>query len=212
MEPITQALGAAALARTGLNRLGREATWIVVVSGVAPDLDWLSYFGGAAAYFQFHRTLLHSFVGAAILAFLIAVVATWVAHRSKMGRALPFLHAFGLSLLGSALHIGLDLCDSSGVQLLWPLRSRWFAWNFSAKLDLIIAGMLLLALLVPGLLSMVSEEIGERKRNRPGQQRWAIAALAVLVLYMAGRAALHSRATDLLMSRSYRGATPIRAD
>jgi membrane-bound metal-dependent hydrolase YbcI (DUF457 family) len=213
MEPITQALAAATLARTGVSRMGRGAAWIVIAAGVAPDLDLLSSLGGADAYFRFHRTLLHSCVGAIGLAALIAVSATLTGRRmAKTAGALSFPRAFALSLMGVAMHIGLDLCDSSGVQVLWPFRVRWFAWNFSPKLELIAAGLLAITLLLPALLAMVSEEIGEREKDRPGARRWAIAALAVLGLYMTGRAALHRRAGDLLMSRSYHGATPLRAD
>ena len=62
------------------------------------------------------------------------------------------------------------------------------------------------------LFNLVSEEIGEKKKKQSGRKRWAIAALAVVSLYIVGRSALRSRAVDLLESRSYRGTIPIAAD
>ena len=47
MEPVTHALTSLALARVGQRRLPRFGTAMLVVAGVAPDLDYASYLGGA---------------------------------------------------------------------------------------------------------------------------------------------------------------------
>ena len=73
--------------------------------------------------------------------------------------------------------------------------------------DLWIALVLGAGLLIPYLGRMISEEIGERKRGAFGATAARI-ALAVVILYVGGRGILHSRATNLLRSRDYRGEAP----
>ena len=50
----------------------RFGTAMLVVSGLAPDLDYASYFGGAGAFMRFHRTVLHSITGSAVMACAVA--------------------------------------------------------------------------------------------------------------------------------------------
>ena len=65
MEPVTHALTSLLLARAGQRHLPRYGTAMLIVSGVAPDLDYLSYVAGASAFLRFHRTVLHSLAGSA---------------------------------------------------------------------------------------------------------------------------------------------------
>ena len=58
MEPFTHAFTSLALARAGQRQLPRFGTAMLVVSGLALDLDYLSYVGGANAFMRFHRTAL----------------------------------------------------------------------------------------------------------------------------------------------------------
>jgi inner membrane protein len=215
MEPVTQVLAASALVRTGLNRTSRIAPLVLLATALAPDLDLLSSLGGPDAYLRYHRTLFHSIAGGAVLAAGIAFGA-FVLDRSlnrvrPQGRPLSFGRAYALALIGVALHVVLDLLNSGGVQLLWPFRARWFAWSVAPDLDPWILVLLVVALLLPELFGLVSEEIGERKRKNPARRRWAIAALALLTIYMFARVALHARAVDALNSRTYRGNIALRA-
>ena len=54
------------------------------------------------------------------------------------------------------------------------------------------------------LIGLVSEEIGERKKRTNGGGS-AIAALALILVYVGVRGILHSRAVDLLESHDYHG-------
>jgi len=56
MEPVTHALTSIALGRAGLNKVTRMATPILLVSGLAADVDWVARFGGASAFLRGHRT------------------------------------------------------------------------------------------------------------------------------------------------------------
>jgi len=69
--------------------------------------------------------------------------------------------------------------------------------------------ILLAGLLLPGLLNLITEEIGARAKRRPGQ-RGAIVALSLVVLYLGGRALLHQRAETLLNAHVYRQEEPLR--
>jgi len=60
-------------------------------------------------------------------------------------------------------------------------------------------------LVLPEVLRLVSEEIGERKRG-PRGQRSAIVTLSLLLIYLGARAGLHSHAVDELNAREYHGA------
>jgi inner membrane protein len=193
---------------------------MLVVSGVAADLDYLSYFGGAAAFLRFHRTLLHSIPGSALVACVTA--AAFFALNKARGqkresenpsstrRELTFGLALFVCVIGAASHILLDLVSGIGVQLFWPFRAGWQGWDLLTNLDPWILALLAAALLLPELFRLVSEEIGEQKGGSRGRAA-AIAALSLLVLYIGARADLHSKAINLLTSREYHGKPPLSA-
>jgi len=218
MEPVTQALASIALSRTGLNRIAPRATPILVAAALAPDLDLLTAIGGAGSYLRFHRTLFHSLAGAFVVALVLAAIATMVIRRFNLSgefasasiRSL-FFHIAALCLCGAALHLILDLCDADGLRLLWPFRQSWQGWYLAPNLDPIILIVLIASLALPALFKLVSEEIGERKKKNPIPRRWAIAAFAILAIYLGARATLHSQAIDLLQSAIYRGEVPLAA-
>jgi membrane-bound metal-dependent hydrolase YbcI (DUF457 family) len=205
MEPFTHALTSLALARSGLQNKTRLATPMLLASGVAADLDLLSRIGGADIYLRLHRTLLHSLLGSVILAGVIAGVFVWLSRKDQQN-ALPFQRAFAVCLIGAGAHLLLDLCTSSGEQLLWPFHGKWYALDWLAWLDPWILFLLLAGLLLPSLLHMVSEEIGARRKRGPN--RGAIVALVLVAVFIGGRAFLHSKAVDMLFSREYHGAVP----
>jgi inner membrane protein len=215
MEPITHALISLALARALRDRLPRYGTALLIIAGTAADLDFLSYFGGAGAFLKFHRAVLHSVVGSAVMCCFIAAIFCFVDRgRAKRGVdsdvvRLGFVAAFLVSAVGAGVHVALDVASGIGVRLLWPFRGGWQAWDLLANFDLWILILLVAGILMPHLSRLVSEEIGERKRGAPGKIA-AVVTLALLAAYVGGRAVLHSRAIDLLVSRDYHGQPPGR--
>jgi len=200
---------AVALDRAGLRRVSRMALPILIVSGVAADLDLLSYFGGANAYLHYRYAVLHSIVGAPILAILIALTF-WLLARSSQAAPLRFSRVLLLSVIGIGVHILLDGATADGVQFLWPFRARWFSWDLLSGVDPWILAVLAAGLLLPALFHLVSEEIGsKKKRARPS--KGAIAALVVVALYIGARAEMHSTAVQTLLAQDYHGATPLVA-
>ena len=72
MEPFTHAFTSLALARAGGRRLPRFGTAMLIASGLAADLDYASYLSGPGAFLRYHRTVLHSLAGSALMAGAIA--------------------------------------------------------------------------------------------------------------------------------------------
>ena len=217
MEPVTHALTSLAIARAAQKRLPRFGAAMLVVSGVAADLDFASCSGGPEAFLRFHRTVLHSLPGSTLMACAIALlfcVADRKFPRKVPQAASPLPLSFGpaviICAIGAAAHLLLDLSSGVGVQLFWPFHSGWFAWDIVANLDPWILLLLLAGLLLPLLFRLVGEEIGDRKKKASGRFG-AIFTLLLLFAYLGARADLHGEATALLLSREYHKREPISA-
>ena len=207
MDPVTHALTCVVLGRAGLNRTTRAATPMLLVSGVMGDLDWMTRFGGAAAFLRGHRTATDSVPGAVVVAVAVAA-AFWVAGRKFSRFNVGMYPAFAICATGSGVHLLLDFLDDYGVKLLWPFRSKWYACDVISQVDWWILFFLLAGLLAPELLRLVSEEIGSRSTGRG--PRGAIFALACVALVAGCRPFAHARAVAILDSHTYQGETPLR--
>jgi inner membrane protein len=209
VEPVTHALASLALAQAAQKHLPRHGRWMVVIAGVAADLDFASYVGGAHTFMKFHRTALHSLFGSAVLCFSIAAIFWFLDHRRITAAApgsapLRFLPALAACALGAAGHLLLDMPSGIGVQLFWPFHKSWFAGDLTDNLDPWILVILLAGLLLPQLFRLVSEEIGERKKKIRGRAG-AIAAILALVAYFGVRSYFHGEAENLLLARELHG-------
>jgi inner membrane protein len=220
MEPVTHALASLALARTGLGRITRFATPMLLVSGLAADLDWLTYAGGARDFLAGHRTATHSIVGTIVIAGITAALFTifsrrLVSHRHPLGAAstgavpIRFFRASAVCAVGAATHVILDLTNSYGIKLLWPFQQKWYALDLAGSVDPLLLVLLGAGVLVPVVFRLVTEEIGGRAPDRKGHAG-TIAALLVIALYFGGRVVLHERTIALLSSRIYAGEPPLR--
>src|SRR4029077_3500138 len=208
MEPVTHALTSIALGRAGLNKVTRMATPMLLVSGLAADMDWVTRLGGARAFLHGHRTATHSLLGTVVL---IAAVASgfWLAGRKYPKLAIRIFPALLICAVGAAVHLLLDLLNGYGVKLMWPFSTKWYAWDLADSVDAWMIFFLLAGLLLPELFRLVLEEIGSKPKKR-GRQRGAIVGLSLVTLFVAGRAVAHGRAVALLDSREYRGQVPLQ--
>lgn len=213
MDPVTHALLSASLDRAGLRRISRSALLILIISGTAADLDLLSYFGGAGAYFHYHFALLHSILGSAILAVVVALGFYFFSRRAPSRPSRPplrFAPVLLLCFIGAGVHVLFDCLGADGVQLFWPFHTRWFALDVLPQVDPWILAALVVGIVVPALFRLVSEEIGERKKKRV-VSKGAVAALIVIIVYAGARGVLHRHAVETLMSYDYHGAPPLSA-
>jgi inner membrane protein len=229
MEPVTHALASLALRRAGLGRATRWATPMLLVSGLAADLDWLSYFGGPRAFLAAHRAASHSLVGTAAIAAATAALFCWLVPRFapvttsgsssasplSASRAAPlrFWPTLGICGAGASLHLLLDLTNSYGVKLFWPFSGRWYSWDLAGAIDPWILFLLIAAVFLPLLFGLVTQEITGRAKHHAGGAGAPVALVMLLLvfLYLGGRAALHNRALALLDSSVYREERPQRS-
>jgi inner membrane protein len=199
-------LTSVALARAGLQKTTRLALPIVMVAGLAPELDTLSMLGGAGAYVHVNRTVTHSLLGAVVLAVVVALVFTRLGSKHPTA-PVCFRPALVAALIGAGAHLLMDVTTSYGVRLLWPFSGKWFALDWADEVDLWLVFALVAGFLLPELFRLVTEEIGARPAER-GRRRAAIFLLSLVAVYLGARAYLHSEATALLDSHMYHGNTP----
>jgi inner membrane protein len=222
MEPVTHILTGACLARAGFNRRAAYATLTMAVAAEFPDIDTLWGLRGPVEGFQHHRGITHTFAALPVEALLV-VGAVWGLHRWRILRAArrealeaaesaatnvsrpqrPLTAApvrWGLlyffALLALLSHLLLDYTNNYGLRPFFPFNPHWYAGSFVFIFDPAIFLLLLAALVTPALLRLVNAEIGARAETFPGR-RWAIAALAGVVLLWGVRAFEHQRALQL---------------
>ncbi len=192
MDPFTHALASYTLKRAAFPRVPRFTTTAMLVAGTIPDLDLLSEYFGPSAFLTFYRTYCHSLLAALLFSLLVT---------------LPFLlRRRGPTEIPTSPLL-MDVCQSAGVELLWPISARRFALDWVAHLDLWILGILLAGILLPTLSGLVSEEIGAKSKSPRGKVG-ASFALATMILYIVLRFVLHGNALAAMESRTYRGESP----
>lgn len=206
MDPLTHALASYSLQRAAFPRLSRAATIAVVLAGSIADVDLFSAYFGPSAYLAFDRTYFHSLPAALVFGLLAALPFFFLKLKSPEN-PIPRATIFAAALAAALLHLALDVCQTSGVQLLWPFSTRRFALDSLPSLDLWILAILLAGVLLPLLAGLVTEEIGARRKG-PRGRIGATLAFVALILYVAVRFILHGDAIAALQSRTYRGELP----
>jgi|SRR5581483_4688388 len=204
MDQLTHTATGLFLSRAGLDRLTPHAGPILMLAANMPDIDVVMGFGGALDYLNYHRHLTHSLVMLPIVALLPLLVARIFARQP-----LRWPGAYLISVIGVASHLALDSTNIYGVRLLLPFSARWFHLDITTVIDVWIWTAILLALAAPLISRLVSSEIGAKTRGESAR-RFAVAALAFLLLYNCGHAVLHARAVATLDARIYQGSPPSR--
>jgi inner membrane protein len=161
LDNLTHSLVGLFLARAGLKHATPRGTAIMMLAANAPDFDVVCWFGGSASYIHWHRNITHSLIGLPVMA-LLAVAIVRLAGRKEI-RWLP---AFLIAMVAVASHLILDLTNVYGVRLLLPFSGRWFHWDMTPIIDLVIWTVLLAGVAAPALGRLVGSEIGERSRSR----------------------------------------------
>ena len=208
MDPLTHALASYALKRAAFPRLARSVTLAILLAGTIADLDAFSRSFGPSAYLAFYRTYFHSLLAALLISLLATLPFFFLQSKNAESKAAPAT-IFVAASAAALLHLALDLCQSSGIELLWPFSSRRFALDWVAHSDLWIIAILLVGTLLPMLTGLVTEEIGARSKA-PRGRLGATLALAALFFYLALRFVCHGNAVATLQARTYRGESPTR--
>ena len=209
MDPLTHALASYTLKRAAFPRAPRSTTIAILIAGTIADIDILSKLAGPSAYLTFDRTYFHSLLAALLFSVLVTLPFLLRKHPPTDKQTSP-LPIFLAALAAAILHSLMDLCQSTGVELLWPFSTRRFALDWVAPLDLWILGILLAGILLPALSGLVTEEIGAKSKGPRGKVGASL-ALAIMILYVVLRFVLHGNALAALESRTYRGESPRKA-
>jgi hypothetical protein len=92
---------------------------------------------------------------------------------------------------------------------LWPLRGTRFAADLLPTVDAWILILLILGIVMPELFRLVGSEIGTKDRG-PRGRNGAIVALALILIYVGVRYALHANTMAELDAHAYKGESPRR--
>jgi membrane-bound metal-dependent hydrolase YbcI (DUF457 family) len=205
VDVATHALSSYALARGFFPRRHWHFLVGMIFAGTFADIDLLSMFFGPSAYFASHRTYTHSIVGTVLIVALTILFTRYFDKRrseSAPSLLLPLAAA-------ASLHIVLDLFQSEGLMLLWPIKPSRIALDWLPAIDPWILATLIVGIFLPELFRLVSSEIGAKSKS-PRGRNGAVVALAFIIVYICARAALHSESVASLEQRSYQGESPRR--
>lgn len=223
-------LASVAVARALFPKSGKAGILAAGIAGTISDVDWLSRFGGPAAYLSLHRTYTHSIAGTILLSVVTCASLAWAFRRrerifsaknpeaglrgSAQVRSTRTRHAlwgavFVAPLCAALLHIGMDACQPDGVELFWPFSTNRVALDWLSNIDPWILAILTASLLLPELLHLVTSEIGA-KTKKPRGRLGAIIGLAAVFFYTGVRATLHGDAVAALEARTYHREWPRR--
>ena len=202
MDPLTHLLASYTVARGARARMASPEMATFLLAGMAPDVDWLWHLPEPLSPLRAYGTVTHSLAGAAVLATAIGV-GVWSASRKRPSAA-PFIRLLAAALISAGMHLLLDLCGNTGIELYWPFRAGRISWNIASSFDVVLIAILSLCALLPVVFRLVTEEIGAQADPRP-PRGWPATALALALLYFGARARLHARAEVLLGQAEYNG-------
>jgi inner membrane protein len=214
LEPLTHFLTGACLARTGFNRKTALATATMTLAAEAPDIDIVGNFRDPVFGFAHHRGFTHSFLGLLLVQAVVVglMYVIWRMRGRKVNDSnlpprwgLLFLFAY----LAGLTHILLDFTNNYGVRPFWPFLEKWYSWDIVFIVEPLLLIFLIGGLVVPGIFSLINDEIGARSKG-PGGRVAAMVALLGVITVWAVRDFEHRRAILALNSQVYNGADPVQ--
>jgi len=172
----------------------------MIFAGTLADVDLVTALFGPAAYLAGHRTFTHSILGTIAIVVLTGIVTRHLSEKQPESWRVMLLAV----TCAATLHLLLDLGQSEGVTLLWPLRHTRFAADWLPTIDPWLLALLIAGILVPELFLLVTSEIGAKSES-PRGRNGAVIAFVLILIYVGARAILHSSSTALLEPRTYHG-------
>lgn len=176
MDPLTHGLAGAVIRQLGFKRKG--ALGVLVLSSLAPDLDYVTMLWGPEAFLKYHRGISHGVLALLAFSLLVGLVL----------RRKGFVYYSFIAFLGYSFHMLLDLTDQYGTSILAPLDWQRQSLGLTFVVDPYISAFFVLAV----LLALLD---GRKARA------WALAALLLLVSYLGVRDYFHDRTEDFLRAK-----------
>jgi inner membrane protein len=213
LDNLTHSLVGLFLARAGFKNATPRGTAIMVVAANIPDIDVITWVGGAATALRWHRNITHSLIAMPAMAILaVLFVAAWPRPKGDPGTGAPkirWMRAWLIALVALASHLILDLTNVYGVRLVLPFSGHWTHWDLTPVVDFTIWAILLTGVVAPALSRLVGSEIGESVRGK-GHAGWAVTSLLLLAGYNYSRSVLHDHATARIAAHNYNRLAPRR--
>ncbi len=191
MDNFTHSLAGWALSRAGLAKKTGLATATLIIGANIPDIDAVATLLDGHQHLAIRRGITHGPIAMLVLPLILtwAMIAfdNWQARRGKRPEGRLPLHKgwlLALAYIGTLSHPALDFMNSYGVRLLEPFSSQWVYGDTLFIIDVWIWSVLALGIWL------------SRRREKRGQGNWthpAIAALAIVLLYIAGSGFLTAR-------------------
>ncbi len=186
----------------------------MTLAAEAPDIDILGNFKGPVFGFAHHRGFTHSFLGLLLVQALVVglIYGIWRLRGRKVKDpnlpprwGLLFLFAY----LSGLTHILLDFTNNYGVRPFWPFWEKWYSWDIVFIVEPLLLLLLLGGLVLPGLFSLINDEIGVRRKGPAGRLAAVVALLGMIAVWGV-RDYEHRRAVHALDARLYDGVDPLR--
>jgi inner membrane protein len=139
MEGLTHTLSGVVVSSLGIRQgFGPTVTAAFIISTVFPDIDFLAMWINRYYYLRYHRGITHSLLGILVFSFFIALIF----YLSNGHHDFKILYL--VSLAGMAIHVGFDLLNSYGTQILLPFCSQKYSLDLDIIFDLWFIGPLIL--------------------------------------------------------------------
>jgi len=206
VDPLTHGLATLALQRGFFPKASWRAIIAMLCAGLVADMDFLSANFGPSAYLRWNRTATHSIAFILVLALTAFLFSLKLRHNP---RASWTGFSWAAITAAAALHILMDSLQADPVAPFWPFPAKRSSLDISPVVDPWLLVILAVAILLPELFRLVSDEIGSRTK-RPRGRNGAIAGLAFAVIYCAMRAQFHGNVTASLEARTVSGEIPRR--
>jgi membrane-bound metal-dependent hydrolase YbcI (DUF457 family) len=175
MDTVSHGFAASVLTRGITARPGaRAALWLGFLAGMIPDLDFL-FLNGQLDYLRNHRGWSHSFVYLPLFSLGIAAIARLVFRRARFRDLVLF------SAVGIGSHILFDWITSFGTMFFTPITDERYSLDWVFIVDPLFTS-------ITGVGALLAITMPSRAR------RIAVAAAALLALYIAFCAVQHARA------------------
>lgn len=177
MDPITHSLAGATIFNLGFRR--RYALWVLILSSIAPDFDYITRFWGMDMFIRYHRGITHGI----LFLFLVPIIIGLIFGLRK-----GFLYYFFIAFLGYAAHLFMDLTNQYGTRILSPLDWQ----QYSLDLTFIIDPYITIGLLLSVILC---------RFNKKKTLAIALTTVVLLIAYSAGRYYLQGKTRNFLKER-----------
>jgi inner membrane protein len=184
-------------------RFRTAALWVSVLANNFPDFDFVyrKLTPGKLGYLLHHRGHTHTVVGALVLSLVTLAIAYAIARGRRIHFDARDWRALGaLAVVGTLLHITMDLQNNYGVHPFWPFDDRWYygdflfiveplLWTVAIPVIALLSRTRIAAIAATALL-VVGLALGATQRAVPASEIFGL-------VFVAGVVALTARALSL---------------